>query len=145
MVSLHCKGELDEETLPAWLEPKLRGLKKFIADTGFEMIASEQMLYSPTYQIAGTLDLAGPMRNRPGCALIDIKRSLYAGRAVGLQLSGYTIMWDEMYPENRITDRYALVLGDGDYRLTAYTDPRDRSVFLAALSMHRWLQNGRLK
>jgi hypothetical protein len=143
MASLHCKGDLDEETLPMWLEPKLRGLKKFIADTGFEMIASEQMLYSPTYQIAGTPDIVGPMRSRPGCALIDVKRSLYAGRAIALQLSGYEILWNETYPDNRITEKFALVLGDGDYRLTAFNDPQARNVFLSALVMHRWLANGR--
>lgn len=143
MVSLHCKGDLDEETLPQWLEPKLRGLKKFIADTGFQMLASEEMMYSPTYQIAGTLDIAGPMRSRPGCALIDVKRSLYAGRAIGLQLSAYAALWDETHPENRITNRYALVLKDGTYQLTEFNDPRDRSVFLAALSMYRWLANGK--
>jgi hypothetical protein len=137
------RNNLDEDSLPEWLKPRLVGLRKFVADTGFVMLASEEMMYSEHFQVAGTPDLVGPMRVRPSCALIDVKRSLLGGRVVGLQLSGYALMWNEQHPDNPITERYALVLKDNDYRLEPFTDPRDRLAFLAALTLWKWNNNWR--
>jgi hypothetical protein len=140
MVNLHATGDLDEDVLPAWLRPKLAGLRKFFADTEFRMIGSETAVYHRLYKYAGTLDLVGEMRyqRHKVRAIIDVKRSLYAGRAIGLQTAAYLEAWSDSNPnECRPTHRFALRLRDGDYRLEPYTQRDDFSLFLACLSVHR--------
>lgn len=138
MVELEIAGELDEASLPEWLRPKLAGFRKFVVDTGFMALASEHQMYSQSLGVAGTLDMLGPFRTER-LAIVDLKRSLYGGRVIGLQTAGYKRLWDEE-SDMKVDDRYALVLGDGDYKLTKYDDPRDEAVFLAMVTIHKWRQ-----
>jgi len=140
MVELDIKDDLDTDSL-GWLEPKWRGWRKFLADTGFKPHHSELKCFSPKIMVAGTLDILGVLGKDE--TIIDIKRSLYAGRVIGLQLAGYVRLCrdgDATLP--RITRRTALVLGDGTYKLREFSDPNDENVFLSAVTMYRWL-NGR--
>lgn len=144
MAELHVKDDLDESTLPEWLLPRLAALKKFIAETGFEVLGSEQAMYHPTYRFAGTADLFGTMRVPAGraerrvVACVDLKRSFLAGKVIGLQLAGYQLLW-EYASTAKVERRIALRLdANGEYRCEVFSSPDDRTVFLAALTVHRW-------
>lgn len=143
LVELHATNDLDEASLPAWMLPRLAAYKKFVADSGFAVIASEQLLYHPAYQYAGTADLFGPMRIRQGRkeilveAGIDIKRSFYGGRAIGLQIAAYAEAW-KAAGAPPVTHRYALQLrADSTYRLEPFDDKTDFAMFLSCLNVHR--------
>jgi hypothetical protein len=141
MVELYCVGDLDEESLPEWLKPVLKAWKQFVANTGFQVDGSEVRSHHPIFGYAGTFDLTGTVKTKKGFPrwLVDIKRSLYAGRVIGLQLAGYKKIWEYDHKGQVINNRFALVLGEnGQYRLTEFADPKDENVFLAALTMHKW-------
>lgn len=143
MVELYVKGELDEPTLPTWLEPRLAAFKRFQAETGFELLASEQRVYHPLHRYAGTLDLVGKMRMPQSraaqriTALIDLKRSFYAGRAIGLQTAAYGDAWTASGGV-KVTHRFALQLRPGaSYRLQPFDDRGDFAHYLACLMVWR--------
>lgn len=141
MVELDCKGELVD--LPDWLIPFYSAWEKFKAEVGFELVASEQQVYHDQLDYAGTFDLVGTLTKikRPKLALIDIKRSLYGGPTIGLQLAGYQMAWERMNPKQPIQARFALRLTKSEtYQFPEYADGSDRSVFLACLTMHKWRQ-----
>lgn len=136
MVELHANGDLDVDTLPDWMRPVLAQWEKFVGDTGFEIIFSEHRVYHPTYGYAGTLDLYGQMRGVG--ALIDIKRSFFAGPVIGYQLAGYR---SALYASEKVgikAKRYALRLNEnGHYRLEPFTDNCDFNNFVTCLAFHR--------
>lgn len=143
MVELHCKNDL--ETVPEWMHGHHAAWLKFIADTGFECMDTEQRVYHDKFDYAGTLDLACVLPKLPkvkDAALIDIKRSFYAGPVIGVQTAAYEDARNKAVPKDlRTRKRFALRLdGDGTYRLQPYEDPADFSVFLASLTMYRWRQ-----
>lgn len=139
-VELYAKNDLDEESLPEWLVPRLAAFKKFLAETGFVIEASEQRVYHERYGYAGQLDFVGMMQSPEGRkvrtvpAIVDVKRSFLAGRAIGLQTAAY----DSALPSTRKRLRFALQLcADGTYRFEPFTDPSDLPNFLACLSVWR--------
>ncbi len=146
LVELYCHGDLDEDSLPDWLKPRLAAFKKFVADTGFEIAESEQRVYHERHGYAGQLDFHGTIRQRHGRkdvqlpAIVDVKRSFYAGRAIGLQLAAYAAALDSK-GRSRVGvawRRYALQLRDnGEYRLKQFADPSDLANFLALLTTYR--------
>lgn len=145
MVELDCMGDLDVSTLPEWMTGHYQALQKFQADTGFQVVSSEQKLYSQKFDFAGTPDIIGDVPKLPkvkGIALIDVKRSLYAGPAIGIQTAAYLEAWNEQAPKSlRVPkqNRFALQLRpDGQYRLTPFADPGDFAMFLACLTQLRW-------
>lgn len=143
MVELCCAGTLDEEALPEWLKPFLSAWRKFVAETGFELWASETRVYHRTFGYAGTLDLAGQLtkvKHGPWAAIIDIKRTLSGQPAVGVQLAGYEAAWNlECEKERRTTRRFGLQLkANGEYRLEPFEDPEDTQAFLSCLVLQRW-------
>src|SRR5262245_51508384 len=56
-VDLFNRGQLDEDTLDAPLVPYLDGWKKFLAESGAVVIASELAVYHPILRYAGTEDV----------------------------------------------------------------------------------------
>jgi hypothetical protein len=134
MVELSCKGEL--ESVPEWLHGHLEAWRRFVAETRFECWATEEPLYHPL-GYAGTPDLIGKLK-RP--CVIDIKRSLYAGPAIALQLAAYKEAWNRQRgKDERVVDRFALQLrAEGTYRLVPYEDDEDWTTFLALLTTYRW-------
>lgn len=141
MVELDCKDDLDIDTLPAWLRGHHDAWNRFKGETGFKPWASEQYLYHPRMGYAGTLDLAGNMPKLAGSkpAIIDVKRSFFAGPAIGLQTAAYLDAWNANFPEHKLAQRYALRLdANGKYRLELYEDRDDHAAFLACLQQLRW-------
>jgi hypothetical protein len=147
MVELDCKGKL--ESVPEWLQGHLEAWRRFVAESGFECWATEEPLYHPL-GYAGTPDLIGTIGDpdsRP--VVIDIKRTLYAGPAVGLQLAAYKELWNRFNKSvdflrseakhTKVGKRYALQLrAEGTYRLVPYEDDEDWTTFLALLTTYRW-------
>lgn len=143
MIELAVKGILDDEDLPEWLRGRHRAWLRFLAESGFEPIVSEHQMYHPQLGYAGTCDLVGLMRNLKkvkGCAMVDVKRSLYGGPAIGLQTGAYTKVWNDTEPKDmRVTNRFALVLNDNStYKLPEFDDASDVGVFLGQLAINRW-------
>lgn len=144
MVELDMKDDLDLEHLPAWLNGCWRAWCRFKDETGFQCLASEQKVYHRRLGYAGTLDLVGVMpnlRRSKKAAVIDVKRSFYAGPAIGLQTAGYLEAWNERerVGDARAHERYALVLYPaGTYRLEPFEDRDDTVAFLACLQQFRW-------
>lgn len=137
-VELWCKGDLDEETLPEWLKPVLAKWIEFVGQTGFKVIESEKMLWHPVFHYAGMCDLFGYMAHYKKHALIDLKRSFFAGQAIGLQLSAYLLAYAEENKEARGAERYALRLNEtGPVRLQHFTDGNQPSEFLTLLTAQR--------
>ena len=145
LIELDCAGDLDIDDLPAWISPYWDVWRKFKADTGFNPFASEKRMFHTGLRYAGTCDLVCTLpllKGVKGLALIDVKRSLYAGDVIGLQLAGYAQQWDEArLHADRIKYRFAFQpRKDGTYRLEEYGDPTDRMTFNALLLVHKWRQ-----
>ncbi len=139
----HNTGELEWTTLDDRLASYIRGYLKFLADTSFVVLASEERVASVKCGYAGTLDLRGMLRGRgknPRRALIDIKSTATLPRTVGPQTAGYSNAYTEMTSE-KVDDRYCLHLGPDEYKLVKLTDGRgvqDFTVFVSALNIHRF-------
>lgn len=146
MVELDCKDDLDLEALPAWMRPHHEAWCRFKAEAGFEPIAVEQPMYHPTLGYAGTPDLIGRaprLKGVKGPLLIDVKRSFFAGPAIGLQTAAYTVLWNDTEGQTAgrvpTNNRFGLQLrDDGSYRLEHYADDEDFVAFLACLQQYRW-------
>ena len=140
MVELYVADDLDEQALPEWLRPRLEAFQKFQAESGFKVEGSERRVYHVAHRYAGTLDLVGDMNG--DLTVIDIKRSLFAGPAIGLQLAAYQEAENDRRKREKLpkaTKRYALQLrAKGDYKLEPYEDKNDFAVFLALLTLKRW-------
>jgi hypothetical protein len=135
MVELWAKGDLDEATLPDWMQPILKTWLKVVDETGLEVIASEQRVYHRTLRYAGTYDLKARIRARPGVGIIDVKRSFFAGPVVGIQTAAY----EAAEADKDIKWRAGLRLReDQPYRLEMYDDKTDFSTFLALLTIHNF-------
>ncbi len=144
MVELDCAGTLDLDTLPGWMEKVYAAWLEFKAHSGFSPILSEHKCYSPM-GYAGTLDLLCELPSLTGwkgAVLLDVKRSLFGGPVIGLQLAAYEniLRADKAMP--RVKRRGALRLNpDGKLRLEPYDDTSDASAFLALLTIHKWKEN----
>lgn len=142
MVERDCKNDgLDPDTLPDWMRGHYAAWRRFTEETAFQCIASEERVFHEGMGYAGTLDLVGTMRNarnQDAHALIDVKRSFYAGPVIGLQLAAYAEAWNRMKDSN-VARRFALRLdADGKYRLEPFEDRSDFAVFTAQLATYRW-------
>ena len=145
MAELHFRSDLDEATLPEWLAPRLAALRRFVDETGFEPLAVESRMYHPTYQYAGTADLIGRLPRfrvgrieKPIIACIDLKRSFFAARSLGLQTAGYAAMWNTANPRQPVVRRFGLrLLATGAYDLFACDRKDDFANFLSCLCVTR--------
>lgn len=142
MVELECKNNLDTDNLPDWMRGHLEAWLRFKEETGFECFSSEHRVYHPVLGYAGTLDLAGLMpklKQSKKPAVIDVKRSFFAGPAIGLQTIAYAEGWNATDRATRLEERYALRLdANGRYRLEPFADRDDRAAFIACLQQLRW-------
>lgn len=142
MIELDVQQNLDEDTLPDWMRPYLTQWRKFVAASGFEPILSETFVCSRRYGYAGTLDLFGRLHDH--LALIDAKRTESLPKIAGPQTAGYESALLECNHEIALLDlpirRYALRITPEHCRLDPLKDPNDRRVFLAALTLHNYME-----
>ncbi|WP_431068232.1 hypothetical protein [Ralstonia holmesii] len=135
MTELYDLDDLDMDDLADELRPYLTAWIKFRAETGFVPESIEKRLYHPALRFAGTPDRSGLINRRR--AVIDIKKMLYLGPVIGLQLAAYK----ELFEKNgtHVEDRYALGLrADGTYRLQEFKDKTDWPTFLSLLTTRNW-------
>jgi len=132
-------GELDLAQLPEGLEPYIKGWAAFIADSGFTILANEERVHDPLFGFAGTVDRRGILNNFE--SIIDIKTG---GKSIWhpIQLAGYAMCYQR--PLRRVN---VYLNPDGKYSVKTHTDPADRGVWLAALTLanfkrgkHGWTQ-----
>lgn len=134
---------LNEAELDPLLEPYLRAWRRFKVDTGFECLAIEERVYHRLYDYAGTLDRRArlPRLDRYRW-LLDVKsgaKSRWAGPQTGAYAQAHEAMGGEP-----IERRAAIYLhDDGTYDLQPHRDPNDRTTFLSALTLYRWLTAGK--
>lgn len=140
MVELDLRGDL-VLPVPAWMRGPFEAWQRFREETGLEVWASEYRMYHEGLDFAGTLDFAGVMHKvkRAKPAVIDVKRSFYAGPAIGLQDAGYVRSWNSQRGVDRLVDRFAVAfMPNGIYQLRRYQDPEDDVAFLACLQQFKW-------
>ena len=142
-VHLHTQGSLEMDALDDHVRQYLDGWLKFLDDTGYVPTRSEARVYHPDIGYAGTLDSFGVIERKGVVtrALIDIKTSLAPPRTVGPQTAAYVEAYKKTYPnETGRIYRYCCLLRPGSYALCTLSDPMDLNVFLAALTMHRFIR-----
>lgn len=136
-VAFDIRGRLDWQTLDLALVPYVEAWRKFKADSGFVVLASEAVVAHRLHRFAGKLDLRGVLNKRR--VLIDIK-SGQLPRTVGPQTAAY----DEGGKDThgiKCERRYCLQLNPSlpcGYKLHALTNPSDWSMFLSALNCWRF-------
>ncbi len=128
---LHNMGRLDWSALDPALHPYVSAYDKFLIETGFVVTASEERVVNARYGFAGTLDVRGRYKRRPG--LVDIKSTAALPATVGPQTAAYEKCCEGSHR------RYALLLRpDGEFRFKPLTDLRDWPLFLSCLNLHNY-------
>ena len=137
--ALDDAGQLDETTLAENVRPRLAAWRAFRAEREFEPILIEHLVYSARHGFAGTLDRVGIVPPST-TVLLDLKATYVIPRSVGPQTAAYQIAYEEAGNDAMpITERWCVHLrGDGRYKVHPLTDPMDRAVWLAALTLARW-------
>lgn len=142
---LYNCGTLDWDSLDPVLASYVRGFVRFLTDTGFIVLASEERVASVKMGYAGTLDLRGLLpkpKSKLRC-VIDIKSTDQLPRTVGPQTAAYEAAYLEGTGEK--TDRrYCLHLRPDRYTLVSLKDgagAQDLTVFVSALNLYRWRAN----
>ncbi|MEN6440510.1 MAG: hypothetical protein ABFD97_18200, partial [Syntrophobacter sp.] len=125
-------GELDEESLDPVLSPFVEAWKRFRADTGVEIIESEQPIVDPLRRYAGTPDKIAMLYGKT--TVLDVKTGTVSPW-VRLQLCAYC-------EAKGIYRRAAVQLNDdGTYKMHTYTDRQDFGVWNATLAVYWWKAN----
>lgn len=137
---LDDEDDLDEETLPTDVVPRLHAWRKFKADTGAVVVMNEQKLASASLRFAGTLDRVVTVRSGE-TYLIDLKTSSSMFRSFGVQLCGYQLLLDENGYTTKLARKGLQLKDDGTYRLEPYNNPNDAACFRALLSLHHWKES----
>lgn len=136
-IGLDLGPGVDPDSIDESCRPYFDAWLLFRRECNYRHIAYQEKLFNARYGYAGTLDLRGHLNEWP--SIIDIKCVTVLSPAVALQTSGYAGALSEPHK------RYALRLcGNGRYRLQAYDDPSDRSVFLSMLTAHKWKERNGL-
>lgn len=134
----HNVGILDWDSLDDFLASYVRGYLKFLAESSFMILASEERVASVKAGYAGTLDLRGILNRRR--SIIDIKSTSALPRTVGPQTSAYENAYREMTGE-KTERRFCLHLKPDGYSLVPLQDgPRvnDLTYFISALNIWRF-------
>ena len=137
MIELFNRNRLNMDSLNVALVPYLEAWKKFIDETGFQIIESEVMV-SSSWGYAGTLDCVGYLHNR--LVELDIKATATVLKLTALQLAAYQKAFEETF-EKTIEQRISIQLKPCDYGLTSYANKNDFLIFINFLNVYRWLQS----
>ena len=113
--------------------PYLNGWRKFRKDYNITIVSNEQKLYSKKYRFAGTHDRVIIINHH---VMLDIKSYFDSKSGADLQTAGYSLLWDEIHPNEKIKERIILRLMPDEYRVTVYKDRSDKYDFLCCLQMH---------
>ena len=137
---LYDRNNLDIESLHPVLKGYLSGWIKFREEIKFIPILIETMLAHPAYRYAGRIDRVGMIDNV--LVELDIKSGI-PHHSYAIQSAGYVEMYNFDKPKikDQIKRRFTIHLAqDGTYKLIEHKDPKDRTIFLSALSIHNYLE-----
>lgn len=143
-IELWNQGDLDEFSLHEDLVGYVFAYQAFAKTTGFKPTEQELLVHSEKLRFAGTLDLLGKDFTTKFDAIVDIKTTATKMPSVGPQLAGYEIALRELRRINRgrTIKRYGLLLRkDGTFDLDEYKGNNDKIVFLACLTVTKFLEN----
>lgn len=139
---LHDRDELEWSSLDPALVPYVEGWRRFLAESGAIVVASEQPIYHAKLGYAGTPDRV--LAWRKGFAIPDIKSTSVVVPTVGPQTAAYAKAYQAMHG-GREPARYCIQLRpDGTYKSFVRNDPADWSVFLSALNVYKWKEKHRV-
>lgn len=131
MTRLYDLGVLDMSTVDDRLLPYLEAWKRFLRDTGFEIIDIEKRVDSEKYWFAGRLDRVGMLNEK--LTIIDIKSGqMY--KSNDLQLSGYVIAHQEEH-HSKIKQRWGIQLKPDGYWKPEIYNNMDNG-FLSCVSVY---------
>lgn len=133
--ALLVRDQLDWDSLDDALVLPMRGLQKFLDESGAVVVQSEQRVYHPGLRYAGTLDVT--LHWRGGMALADFKTGSAPPRSVGPQTWAYAEALAAMGGP-KIKRRYCIRLLGGDYKVDKLDDPRDGAIFTSCLNIYRF-------
>lgn len=128
------EGDLDESSVDPAIRPYLEAWKKFRTESGFIPELIEKKLYHSGYCYAGTEDRYGLFNASRD--VVEIKTGMISA-VTGLQLAAQELLLrDNGFEVHR---RFAVqIKADGKYKLTEYTDPWDKNVFISCVSAHNF-------
>lgn len=140
MVEAHIHG-LAEPTLNADPEIVAKARRSFDSYltwskmSQLEVLYTETALVSETHQFGGRMDGVGVVRSMGnGLAIVDFKTSNGIYVDYTLQIAAYSILWNEVYPDNPITGGFHIcrfAKEEGDYGHHFYPDlEHERKTFL---------------
>jgi hypothetical protein len=135
-MALLARDALDWSSLDPQLLPYVEGGRRFFDESGLTVVASELVVGSALYRVAGTLDLIGYWRGSE--CLIDFKVMTRYPHTVGPQTAGYRLLYSETYKTRAPTRRLGVLLMPNNYRVKPLDDKRDETIFLSALNIHHW-------
>lgn len=121
-------GVLDEDLEPPQqIVGRVAAYRRFLAETGFRVLKSEQVVVNRALDYVGTYDLLGELPGLRGELLVDLKATTKLYPETRLQVCGYAMALDPR------PARAALqLLPDGRYKLERYADRADESDWIAA-------------
>lgn len=135
--------ELDPATIDPRIECYLTAFRKWLHDSGVDILESEIPHISPL-GFGFRADIFCFVNGRR--AVVDDKATFKVPKSVGPQTAGYKIGWNSLYPKQPIDDRYALHLRkDGTYRFKALDDVDDETAFMDCLESDLKLEMWRKK
>lgn len=136
-VDLFNRNMLDRASLGPAVAAYLAGWERFLDESGFVVVLSEERVYHPKIGYAGTLDAIGNFPHHKELSLVDVKTSAAMPRTVGPQTAAYSEAWAVTHRRRRLK-RYCCHIQANAYKLHPLTDVRDFDIFKAALTLHRW-------
>ncbi len=98
-INLMVQQRLDWESVDPAVLPYVNGARRFLKESGATVLASELLLGSERLQVCGTLDLLLEWKGWEYYA--DWKVCDTIPKTVGAQLSGYEILYADMYRAGR--------------------------------------------
>ena len=138
------EGDLDWSTVDEGDKGYVEACASFLAASGFEMAGHERRLVIPRLRVAGTCDAFGWWQGQ--CALADwccgdlwesCKHLQTAGYAEGLR-SLPPPEWFDFTPSTPIARLGVHLKKTGKFSVEVFTDPRDFSIFSAAVTVAQY-------
>jgi hypothetical protein len=129
-------GDLKLESVAEEIRGYVEAYFLFRAECAIKPIAVEKKMVSEAMGLAGTPDLVCFLRGQR--VVIDRKTSQIMSKSMGLQTAGYKALWNALFPNTPIRERYGLRLEKtGKYKLFPHDDYEDDLAFFEAISHAR--------
>lgn len=130
---LEDEDDLDETSVEEDVAPYLEGWRRFLRESGAQVLANEKRVFEPMLQYAGTLDNVLLLDGKKW--LCDKKTSIATPIAAGPQTAAYL----RALGDKTVTHRAAVRLrADGTYRFDPLDGADDWSAFLSCLTLMRF-------